>query len=66
MWMSKDGHLLLHASFNDTLVQELKFPWYGVNEELKLYPEIRSLRYPKVCDAIFFKHKLKCNAFVNI
>ncbi|KAL0277472.1 UNVERIFIED_CONTAM: hypothetical protein PYX00_004738 [Menopon gallinae] len=47
LWMSKDGHLLLHATFNDTLVQELKFPWYGVNEDLKLYPEIRSLRYPK-------------------
>lgn len=53
MWTSSDGRLLLHAAFNDTLVRELKFPWYGVNEELKLYPEIRSLRYPKVSPSDF-------------
>jgi len=42
--MSKDGTLLLHAAFNDTLVQEVKFPRY-----VELYPEIMNLRYPKVC-----------------
>lgn len=47
LWTSSDGRLLLHATFNDSLVREMKFSWYGVNEDLKLYPEIRSLRYPK-------------------
>lgn len=49
LWLSDDGHMLLYACFNDTLVQELRFPWYGVAEErLQLYPDMRSLRYPKV------------------
>ncbi|KAJ9579403.1 hypothetical protein L9F63_024489, partial [Diploptera punctata] len=47
LWMSDDGHLLLYATFNDTLVEEQRFPWFGVQDEGKLYPEIRSLRYPK-------------------
>jgi hypothetical protein len=48
--MSDDGHLMLYATFNDTLVVELRFPWFAVQDEGKLYPEIRSLRYPKVKD----------------
>ena len=48
LWMSDDGHLMLYATFNDTLVEEQRFPWFGVQDEGKLYPEIRSLRYPKV------------------
>lgn len=48
LWMSADGHMLLFASFNDTLVEEYKFSWYRVNQEDRLYPQIRSLRYPKV------------------
>lgn len=48
IWLSQDGHMLLYASFNDTLVQEFKFPWYGVGQDSQqLYPQIRSLRYPK-------------------
>ncbi|KAF6197659.1 hypothetical protein GE061_008625 [Apolygus lucorum] len=48
IWMSRDGHMLLYASFNDTLVQEFQFPWYGVSQDTQqLYPQIRSLRYPK-------------------
>lgn len=49
MWMSEDSHMLLYASFNDSLVQELRFPWYGIAEdEQQLYPDMRGLRYPKV------------------
>jgi hypothetical protein len=48
LWMSDDGHLMLYATFNDTLVEEQRFPWFAVQDEGKLYPEIRSLRYPKV------------------
>ncbi|XP_022916114.1 inactive dipeptidyl peptidase 10 isoform X2 [Onthophagus taurus] len=47
IWMSSDGHMLVFASFNDTLVEELRFPWYGSPNEGRLYPDIRSLRYPK-------------------
>ena len=45
--MSSDGHMLTFASFNDTLVEELRFPWYGSATDGRLYPDIRSLRYPK-------------------
>ncbi|CAH0551631.1 unnamed protein product [Brassicogethes aeneus] len=47
LWMSRDGLLLIFASFNDSLVEELRFPWYGSASDGRLYPDIRSLRYPK-------------------
>lgn len=47
LWMSGDGHILVFATFNDSLVEELRFPWYGSPNEGRLYPDIRSLRYPK-------------------
>ena len=48
MWMSDGGHSVLFASFNDTLVEEMKIPWYGTVDDDRQYPDIRSLRYPKV------------------
>lgn len=27
--MSADGHMVLYATFNDSLVHEQKYPWYG-------------------------------------
>ncbi|KAL0812045.1 hypothetical protein ABMA28_009436 [Loxostege sticticalis] len=51
MWMSADGHMVLYATFNDSLVHEQKYPWYGAaldtDDPSKTYPEIRSVRYPK-------------------
>lgn len=51
LWMSGDGHMVLYATFNDTLVHEQKFPWYGhsldTDDPSKTYPEIKSVRYPK-------------------
>ncbi|KAG5894537.1 hypothetical protein JTB14_026825 [Gonioctena quinquepunctata] len=47
IWMSRDGMLVVFASFNDSLVEEMKFPWYGSISDGRLYPDIRSLRYPK-------------------
>lgn len=47
LWMSNDGHLVLYASFNDSQVEEQHFPWFGVAQGASLYPEMRSLRYPK-------------------
>lgn len=45
--MSKDGHLMLYASFNDSLVEEMHISWFGEDNK-DLYPDVRSLRYPKV------------------
>lgn len=46
--MSSDGYLMLYGTFNDSLVEEQKFAWYGTKNSLNgnsdLYPEIRSLR----------------------
>lgn len=52
IWMSDDGNLMLYGSFNDSMVHEQHFAWYGTtsnggNANAYLYPEIRSLRYPK-------------------
>lgn len=54
IWLSHDGHMMLYASFNDSLVQEQHFAWYGTTNPgnpnaghhptANLYPEIRSLR----------------------
>lgn len=45
--MSPDGHMILYASFNDSLVEEMHISWFGEGNKA-LYPDIRSLRYPKV------------------
>ncbi|XP_071447792.1 prolyl endopeptidase FAP isoform X1 [Hetaerina americana] len=47
LWFSSDGHMMLYATFNDTMVEELRYPWFGSLDEGRLYPEIRSLSYPK-------------------
>lgn len=44
VWLSKDGHLMLYASFNDSLVKEVHSVKYLDNQ----YPTMRHLRYPKV------------------
>lgn len=48
IWMSTDGYLMLYGSFNDSLVEEQKFSWFGTTNPIAadgyLYPEIRSLR----------------------
>lgn len=50
IWMSPDGHMMLYASFNDSLVEEMHISWFGEGNKA-LYPDIRSLRYPKVHDS---------------
>lgn len=56
IWMSPDGHMMLYASFNDSLVEEMHISWFGEGNKA-LYPDIRSLRYPKV------RVKLKINYY---
>ena len=55
--MSKDSHILLYATFNDSLVEEMHTSWYGDSEAL--YPDIRSLRYPKVFIQVYIQDKIK-------
>lgn len=43
VWLSKDGHMMLYASFNDSLVKEVHSVKYLDNQ----YPTMRHLRYPK-------------------
>ncbi|XP_020280777.1 inactive dipeptidyl peptidase 10 isoform X2 [Pseudomyrmex gracilis] len=46
IWMSPDGKMMLYASFNDSLVEQMHIPWFGEGTRA-LYTDIRSLRYPK-------------------
>ncbi|XP_026680630.1 prolyl endopeptidase FAP [Diaphorina citri] len=47
-WVSPDNRRVLFASFNDSMVGELKFTWYGTNTH-STYPSIRSLS--RLCHA---------------
>ena len=46
LWFSPDGTQLAYASFNDTEVLQIKYPWYGAS--INQYPIIHSIPYPKV------------------
>ncbi|CAH0402967.1 unnamed protein product [Chilo suppressalis] len=49
LWFSPDGQTLMYVTYNDSQVQQHKYPWYGLDQpEPPAYPSIRSLRYPKV------------------
>ncbi|XP_054274362.1 inactive dipeptidyl peptidase 10-like isoform X2 [Macrosteles quadrilineatus] len=44
VWFAPDGKSLVYATFNDSLVGQLKYPFYGPKN---LYPKIHSIYYPK-------------------
>lgn len=54
LWPSKDGSHLLFATFNDTNVRTLTFPWFGVSSlssssnAFGTFPDARTVRYPTV------------------
>ncbi|CAH2057502.1 unnamed protein product, partial [Iphiclides podalirius] len=49
LWFSPDGQTLMYVTYNDSLVQQHKYPWYGLDQqEPPAYPSIKTLRYPKV------------------
>ncbi|CAH2097979.1 unnamed protein product [Euphydryas editha] len=49
LWFSPDGQTLMYVTYNDSLVQQHKYPWYGLDQqEPPAYPTIRTLRYPKM------------------
>ncbi|XP_065218302.1 inactive dipeptidyl peptidase 10 isoform X2 [Planococcus citri] len=48
-WVSTDGSHLLYASFNDSIVQNLEYPWLQddmQNKDLEKFPATKSVRYP--------------------
>jgi Dipeptidyl peptidase IV (DPP IV) N-terminal region len=69
IWFSEDGLQISYATFNDSKVEELKYPWFGTLDEGKLYPDTRTLRYPKVktplLDFIYHFPILFANAFMR-
>lgn len=49
LWFSPDGQTLMYTTYNDSLVQQHKYSWYGLDQqEPPAYPSIKTLRYPKV------------------
>ncbi|XP_076329096.1 dipeptidyl peptidase 4-like isoform X2 [Tachypleus tridentatus] len=48
IWWSEDGTRLCFASFDDSLVPEVQYPWYGnYMDENNIYPAMVKIRYPK-------------------
>ncbi|XP_076369870.1 prolyl endopeptidase FAP-like [Tachypleus tridentatus] len=48
LWWSEDGTRLCYASFDDSGVAEVQYPWYGdYTDENNIYPSLKKVRYPK-------------------
>ena len=50
MWWAPDGEHILYAAFNDSVVRDFNFPFYG--EYDNVYTDIVSIAYPKVTDLV--------------
>ena len=46
MWWAPDGEHILYAAFNDSVVRDFNFPYYG--DYSNVYTDIVSIAYPKV------------------
>lgn len=46
VWFAPDGKSLVYASFNDSMVGQIRYPYFGGPKDL--YPSVHSIRYPKV------------------
>ena len=46
MWWAPDGEHILYAAFNDSVVRDYNFPFYG--DYSNVYTDIISIPYPKV------------------
>ena len=65
IWMSPDGSKVVYATFNDSLVQEVRWKIYGNPDDAIVdpYPKEGMMRYPKVTfySYIFLNH-VECRA----
>ena len=50
MWWAPDGEHILYAAFNDSVVRDFNFPFYG--DYGNVYTDIVSIAYPKVTDVV--------------
>nr|XP_022912689.1 inactive dipeptidyl peptidase 10-like [Onthophagus taurus] len=48
LWFSPDGLYLMYATFNDSKVGEYTYTWYDSGNPKAKYPEVKSIKYPKV------------------
>lgn len=48
-WWSKSGSRLAFASFNDTAVPKIQYPYY---QQKGIYPELKSIPYPKAGETL--------------
>lgn len=63
LWWSPDGTKLSFATFNDSNVDVLQYPYYGSYSKINnVYPELKNLRYPKV-SFVYLVKDTKCNFF---
>lgn len=59
MWWAPDGEHLLYAAFNDSVVRDFNFPFYG--DYNKIYTDIVSIAYPKVmCNNLYNVGQWNC------
>ena len=53
IWWSPDGTKLCFASFNDTQVDLMQYPWYGSGiDSSNVYTQTIQIKYPKVLKPI--------------
>ena len=56
MWWAPDGEYILYAVFDDSVVRDFNFPYYGDPDNA--YTDIVSIAYPKVsCLVSLLKYK---------
>ena len=54
LWPSPDGSHIIFATFNDSKVRTLSFPWFGVSSlssssnTFGSFPDFKTVRYPTV------------------
>lgn len=46
LWWAPDGEHIIYAVFNDSIVRDYNFPFYG--DYYNVYTDIISIAYPKV------------------
>uniref|UniRef100_A0A8C7LFB5 Dipeptidyl-peptidase 4 n=1 Tax=Oncorhynchus kisutch TaxID=8019 RepID=A0A8C7LFB5_ONCKI len=61
MWWSPGGRYLAYAEFNDTLVQNIEYSWYGKEQ----YPDTVIFPYPKWCCFFYSDHYLATVTWVT-
>ncbi|KAG1652987.1 Inactive dipeptidyl peptidase 10 [Nymphon striatum] len=55
VWWSPNGDRICYATFDDTKVKSISYPFYGkISDAEHPYPRLFSVKYPKVLGVVFF------------